>query len=219
MEVNLNLRNACILSCKFQQLWSQVQARDMRTKSGGSYGNHSSSTSDIENTVSGANLRMTNEMRSLRDRKCFQSSEMDPGLLLRLLELEERIRRRGQLRIHQMESPRSASMQLSSFSRKPEWRTQQAHRQHQHGPDKSQNAVNCESEDAEWQNEQPDKWIGDQRQYRDWPAEDEQNAPEKESGHNIAPASDTTKRALMFPGYCKLGHIQAKMPSLGGSHA
>ena len=57
----------------------------------------------------------------------------------------------------------------------------QPRRKHEHGREQCKHAVHRDTQDAKRQSQQPDKWIGDQRQQRDRPAEDEQEAPEHES--------------------------------------
>src|SRR5712692_10065693 len=65
----------------------------------------------------------------------------------------------------------------------PEWRSQQAERERDREIDDFQNAMHRHAYDAEREQEQPHERVGDQCQERERPAEDEQDAPEKQSEH------------------------------------
>jgi hypothetical protein len=74
---------------------------------------------------------------------------------------------------------------------KPEWRTQKVEWKHNNGPQQSQCAVNGDAYNAKWQEEQPDKRVGDESQNSDRPTQHEQNAPEKKCDHETLTNIDT----------------------------
>lgn len=47
--------------------------------------------------------------------------------------------------------------------------------------------MDCDADDAEWEQEQPDERVGYQRQQGQGPANDEEDAPEDESKHRKPP--------------------------------
>ena len=55
-------------------------------------------------------------------------------------------------------------------------------------PDQMQNAIDRDPDNPQWKQEKPDEWIRDQRQYRDRPADHQQQAPKKKCEHDrVAP--------------------------------
>jgi hypothetical protein len=62
----------------------------------------------------------------------------------------------------------------------------QAHGQEEQGAQEAQHAANGDSHYPEWQQNQPNEWIHDQRENSDRPAHQEQDAPKQESNHGFS---------------------------------
>jgi hypothetical protein len=67
------------------------------------------------------------------------------------------------------------------------WGGQQAEGERDREKDDFQDAVDCYADDAEGEQEEPDKWVGDQSQESQGPAEYEEDAPEQEREHRDLP--------------------------------
>src|SRR5579871_1015435 len=63
------------------------------------------------------------------------------------------------------------------------WSAQQSHRQEENRSYQRQHALHGDADDAERQEQQPNKGIKHEREQRQRPAEEEQQAPEQESEH------------------------------------
>jgi len=66
---------------------------------------------------------------------------------------------------------------------------QQARWEEQDGPNQVQNTMNRNAYDPEWQQQKPNEWVKRQGQQCQWPAKDEQDAPQQETRHRFPPCS------------------------------
>src|SRR6266478_6861321 len=96
----------------------------------------------------------------------------------------------------------------------PKGRGQQTKRQRNGEVDDLQHPVQGDPEDAKWQQQQPDEWIGNQRQQSQRPAQHKQNAPQEESEHGETSVSswlDTRDSRRKFPWIMSDGTTQDLM--------
>jgi hypothetical protein len=63
------------------------------------------------------------------------------------------------------------------------WSAKQSHGEKEQRTDQTQDSMNSNAENTKRQRQQPNQRIYYQREQRDGPAQDEQNAPQEESSH------------------------------------
>lgn len=72
------------------------------------------------------------------------------------------------------------------------WSAKQSHWKKEQRADQTQDSVNGNAENTKRQRQQPNQRIYYQREQRDGPAQDEQNAPQEESSHGNLVAEPST---------------------------
>lgn len=94
---------------------------------------------------------------------------------------------------------------------------QDARRKEKYGSQEGQNTFHGDAKNAKRQQDEPNKRISNQGEQRERPAEEEQNAPQKESGHGNPLTSYYARAQLEVPSFAKALSLSLRAIDTGTS--